>query len=119
MSRKQHIKPLKQQSSVPLTDERLQAYLNGSLTPEQQHEVELLLSAEGMESDAVEGLQEMNTNETQHIVHRINRQLKKDLKHQRKNKRTIKGMEWSWIAVFTVLLLGIVAYLILHLMLKR
>ncbi len=109
---------LNQQPSTPLTEEKLQDYLNGSLSLQEQHEVEQWLSTEGMESDALDGLQTINSIDTNHIVHRANHILKKQIKNHR-TKRSMKGIEWSWIAVVIILLLGIAAYLMMQLLLKK
>ena len=39
-----------------ISQEQLIAYLEGRLSAEEQHDVELWLAEEGMESDALEGL---------------------------------------------------------------
>ena len=109
---------LHQQPSTPLKEEKLQAYLAGLLSVEEQHEVEQWLASEGMEADALEGLQTINPDETKHMVHRVNHRLKKQLKLQRK-KHGLKGMEWSWLAVIILMLLAIVAYWVLHIMLQK
>lgn len=41
---------------TPLTPERLEAYIQGRLTPAEQHEVELLLEESPLHAEAVEGL---------------------------------------------------------------
>ena len=48
-----------QQARAVITEEMLLAYLEGKLTNDEQHAIEEQLSEEGMESDAMEGLQQM------------------------------------------------------------
>ena len=107
--------PLPNHQSSQFTEDLLVAYLNGSLSPEKQHEVEEWLSNEGMESDAVEGLQNLNSNESKAITQRINHKLKKQLKTKR-NKNRFIGMEWSWLFVLIIILLAVAAYLVLRMM---
>ena len=91
-------------------DDALMDYLAGDLTTEEQHEIEQWLSDEGMESDAVEGLQMMGAGETKHSVHRINTQLRKSLHGKKDKRRKIKNDQTTIIAIGVILLLAIVAW---------
>lgn len=94
-------------------EDMLMAYLAGTLTPEQQHEVEKWMADEGAESDAIEGLKMLNEGERHHSIHRLNHQLHKNLNSRKKKKRTAKTDSTTIIAIITVLLLAIVAWLVI------
>ena len=98
-----------------LTEEKLNAYLEGRLSVQEQHEVEQWLADEGMEADAIEGLKNITTNESTAITQRINRSLQQELhKKSRRRSKVIKDNNWAWVAVIIVLLLCIAAYLVMH-----
>jgi anti-sigma factor RsiW len=119
MSDLDNISSFDEEKQGKLSEEKLQAYLEGRLSPEEQHEVELWLAEEGMESDAMEGLKEMPPGETKQTVSRLNHNLRKQLTgKQRRRKEPIKNNQWSWMAIGVVLLLAILAYLVLHFMVK-
>ena len=103
-----------------LTEERLQAYLEGKLSASEMHEVEQWLSEEGMESDALEGLNNLPASQTHQSVHRINRQLHKELNAKKKHRRRgLRSDQWAWTAIMVVLLLCILAYALIYLAAKR
>lgn len=97
-----------------LSEEKLQAYLHGILSKEEEREIELLLSEENMESDALEGLQQLSAESTKSSVHKINRKLHQ-LTHKRKRRtRPFTENKWTWLAVVIVLLLVVLGYFVLH-----
>ncbi len=99
-----------------LPEDKLIAYLEGRLTAEEQHEVELWLAEEGMEADALEGLKNVPTNDTQQVVSRLNRDLhSKVAKNYRRRSRPIRDNKWAMVAVLLILLFAIVAYIIIKL----
>ncbi len=98
-----------------LSEERLQAYLEGRLSPKEQHEVELWLSEESMESDAVEGLKDARPEETRKAVSKINHGLAKKLGERRRRRRKPVGNStWTLVAIVMIILLCVVAYMVLH-----
>ena len=94
-------------------DDQLMNYLSGELSPEEQRDIELWLSDEGMESDAVEGLKMMDTGETRHSVHRINHQLRKTLHGKKERRKTPQTNQTTLIAICIILLLAIVALIVI------
>lgn len=103
-----------------LPEEKLMAYLEGKLSPGEQREVEAWLAEEGMESDALEGLQQLAPEETKQSAARLNNELHKMItsKKERRQKQ-IRNTPWSWTAILVILLLAILAYIVLHMMLKK
>ena len=95
-----------------LPEDKLMAYLEGRLTPEEQHEVEAWLSAEGMEADALEGLKELPASETKQLVNYINRNLHNRLGKNKRRHKPIANNQWAWIAVLIVLLLCVLGYVV-------
>lgn len=102
-----------------LPDELLMAYLEGRLSPEERHRVELWLATEGLESDALEGLQQLPVSDTKESVVAINYQLTQNLKKKKRKRKHFSGNFWSWLAVIIILLLTILAYIIIYLSVKR
>ena len=100
-----------------LPEEKLTAYLEGKLSPQEQHEVEEWLSGEGMESDALEGLQSLEAEETKKAVGKLNYELRKELGTRNKRRtKHIKDNKWSWLAIIIVLMLVIVCYIAIRVM---
>lgn len=97
-----------------LPEEKLLAYLEGRLSPQEQRDVEALLADEGMESDALEGLKELPAEQTQQLASRINYKLQHDLRKKRHHKRNhFADNKWAWLAVLVVLLLSVLGYCVL------
>jgi hypothetical protein len=95
-----------------LPEDKLMAYLEGKLSPEEQHEVEEWLAGEGMESDALEGLQALGPDETKKAVGKINYELRKELGARNKRRtKLIMDNKWGWLAIVIVLMLAIVCYI--------
>jgi anti-sigma factor RsiW len=103
-----------------LPEDKLMAYLEGRLSPEEQHEVEAWLAEEGMESDALEGLQQLAPGDAKQSAARLNNELRKMITGKKeRRKKQIRNTPWSWTAILVILLLAILAYMVLHLMLKK
>ncbi len=111
--------PGKQPNKKGLTEAQMQAYLEGTLSPEEQHEVEAFLSEEGMEADALEGLKDLGAEETKIAVGTINSNLRKQVLTRRaKRKKLITENKWAWIAIIAVLLLVVLAYIVIRMSVK-
>lgn len=101
--------------SDKLTENMLQAYFEGKLSTEQQHEVEMWLSETGMEADALEGLQTLPANESFAITNKLNRDLQQQIsKKPRRRSKAIKDNYWAWVAIVIILVLCILTYYIIH-----
>jgi anti-sigma factor RsiW len=100
--------------SDKLTEDMLQAYFDGKLSAEQQHEVEMWLSETSMEADALEGLQTIPANESREITNKLNRELQQQIrKKPRRRSKAIKDNYWAWIAIVVILILCVLAYSIM------
>lgn len=90
-----------------LSEELLMAYLGGKLSGDELHAVEQLLAGEGMESDALEGLQDFDAAEARAVTTSLNSQLQHSLKKKRRrSRRGIAEQRWAWMAIALVLLLA-------------
>lgn len=111
MSERKHIW---QQGNLP--EDKLMAYLEGRLSPQEQREVEALLGDDGPESDALEGLNELGANEAKQLSTRINYKLQHDLRTNKYRSKKLYGdNKWAWLAVLIVLLLCVLGYVVIKL----
>lgn len=97
-----------------LSDERLMEYIEGSLSPSEQHEIEKWLADEGMESDAIEGLMELKADETRATVSKLNQKLRATLNRKKRERRGLKTELTTLIAVALILFLIVIAYLMIR-----
>ena len=108
MTNNDYISPLQlgKGNKGSLPEDKLLAYLEGKLPPQEQHEVELWLAEEGMENDAQEGLAALAATERTQSIGRINTKLHKKLA---KPKRRTLRTDTNIIAVIIIILLMVVA----------
>ena len=100
-------------SGKPPAEDKLMAYLEGKLLPEEQRDIEQWLSEEGMESDAVDGLQSLPADDTQRTIKRLNQDLERTIKLKTRKRRQAKPDQTILVAVFIVLLLSVAAYVVI------
>ena len=98
-----------------LSEEQLLAYLEGRMPEAERRAVEELLSNEGMESDALEGLQAISPEETKALKLRLNAGLLQTLHRKRRSRRAMAQQRWTWIAIVLILLLAALGYAVIHL----
>jgi len=96
-----------------LSEEKLIAYLEGKLSPAEQHEVEKWLADEGMENDAVEGLRAIQPGQTKQSVSRLNHDLRRTLLNKKRKRRPLQANQQTWIAILIILLLVALAYIVI------
>ena len=97
-----------------IPEDKLMAYIEGKLSPAEQREVELWLADEGMESDAMEGLQTLKPQDTVHSVNKLNHSLRKAISGKKRGRRKPNTDQFTWLAIFIVLLLIVVAYIVVR-----
>ncbi|MFT3843859.1 MAG: hypothetical protein QM725_02310 [Lacibacter sp.] len=99
-----------------ISEQELQNYLEGKLSPEERHELEKRLASSEMMSDAEEGLSQVkNKEDVPVVVAEINRRLTMQL-HKRRHKK-LKGIPSQTLtitAAFIILLLIALAYFIIY-----
>ena len=119
---KENLKDILSNLNPDIDQETLLLYLQGKLTPEKQHELELKMMEGDFESDALEGLSGMKNK--QHVAG-IVEQLQHDLRNKtakrksRQRKMQIKSDPTLWIAVLIILFLIIISYIIIHFAMKQ
>lgn len=119
MSEHDHILPNEENRKAHLSEEQLIAYLEGRLPAGEQHEVEQWLTSGGMESDALEGLQELSPDETKQTLNRLNYQLHKNLHPQKNKRRYISDNRWTLLTIILILALTIAAFIIITMAVKK
>lgn len=103
-----------------LPEDKLMAYLEGKLSAAEQHEVEAWLAEEGLEADALDGLNDVPASEVKQMVTRANYDLHKTLSaKKRRRRRAIKDNPWAWVAVVIILLLCIIGYVVLNMSVEQ
>lgn len=93
-----------------IPEDKLAAYLEGTLSEKERLEVEAWLSEEGPESDAIEGLQLISTEDAQTAKRRINARLQQAIGRKRKKRSYLNNQKEVWIVVVIILLLIIVCF---------
>lgn len=105
-----------------IDQETLLLYLQGKLTAEKQHELELQMLDSDFEADALEGLQNMQDKQKLSlIVDQLNYDLKKRT-HTRKlrtERLKLKSDPSVWIAIVIFLLLIVISYFIIYRLLQQ
>lgn len=104
------------QPGTPVTEEQMLAYLEGRLAPEAARAVEEALADEGLESDAVEGLQDMDAAEVKRLSARLNHGLQRKIRSGKRVRRRGMDNRWALLAVAVILLAAVLAYAVIHFM---
>lgn len=99
-----------------IQQDKLLDYLNKNLSAAEAHELEKQMADDEFMSDAMEGLENIrNKKDISVLVQQLNAQLKKETakKKAKKEKRRLKDQPWLYIAIVTILLLAIIAYIVI------
>lgn len=97
--------------------EKLLEYLNRQLDENASHEFEEQMIDDPFMDDAVEGLSEMkNKTDLTNLAAELNIKLKKqiELKKQKKAKRNFTMQPATYVAIFTLLLLAVIAFIVIR-----
>jgi hypothetical protein len=108
-------------SNKDIDNQQLMDYLSGNLSGEPLHDVERSMADNSFLNDAVEGLQQMRDRKgLQAYVDELNASLQKSMakKKQRREKRRLKDNPWTYLTIGLVIFLCLVAYWIVHFLLK-
>ena len=108
--------------STDIDQETLLLYLQGKLSEEKKHEVEKKLVENEFAGDALEGLQEFrDKQQIAHMVELLNRDLKKKVekKKKRREKLELKDQSWLYVAIFIIIFLIIISYVIIQKLLSH
>lgn len=100
-------------SNEELNEEQLMQYLKGRASESELHAIESSINNSEFNSDAVEGLQELTTGaKLEDYVLQLNKSLNEQLglRKRQKNKRKIKYLLWSVVAVLIIVLLCLAGF---------
>jgi len=114
MSQQQPYDLFEPDGSSGLTEAQMLAYLEGRLSEAETRRVEKILSEEGMDSDAAEGLMNLPIAETREMVNQLNQKMQRQLKSRRVRRRADTQL-WTWVTVFLILILIALGYYLIKL----
>jgi ABC-type Na+ efflux pump permease subunit len=118
----ENLKDILSNLNPDIDQETLLLYLQGKLSPAQQHEVEKGMMDDDFENDALEGLSDFKD---QQKLSLLVDQLKADLKKKTEKKNKLrKKLELNLdpsiiVALVLILLLVIISYFVIHYYMKR
>lgn len=104
-------------SNKDIDNQKLMDYISGKLSGKDKHEVEQWMIDNNFESEALEGLQGLtHKKDLQLYVDQLNRELNQylQLKKHKRDRRKIKEIPWSYVAIILVLLFIIITYFLLQ-----
>ena len=104
-------------SNKDVDNQKLMDYISGKLSGSEKHQVEQWMIDNNFESEAMEGLQIMkDKKDLEKYVNQLNKELNQYLKQkkQRRDRKKIKEIPWSYFAIVLVLLLIIIAYFVIQ-----
>ncbi|MET0634593.1 MAG: hypothetical protein ABWZ25_01115 [Chitinophagaceae bacterium] len=100
-----------------IDQETLLLYLQDKLEGEQKHAVEQQLAANDFESDALDGLKELqDKKKINSIVEQLNRDLKRRTEKKKKRRDKLKLPDQGWLVISALILLMLIvfSYFIIH-----
>lgn len=102
--------------NTDIDQETLLKYINHQLSKEEVHHIEEKLTSTGFESDAVDGLHEIDKERLAFVVESLNRDLKKRTakKIARRKKRELKPQWWLYFSIILFLIILVLVYMYLH-----
>jgi hypothetical protein len=110
------LKNILSNSNKDIDNQQLMDYLSKQLSKAESHDLEKMMAEDEFMNDAVEGLEQIGNNKNiAAYTEQLNFELKKQLakKKQRKEKRRLKEQPWIYLAIITLLLLCIIAYVVI------
>ena len=113
---KKNIKNILSDEEQNIDEEKLMDYVNGKLSKEELHEIEMQMADSDFMNDAVEGLKEFSSKKDISLyAEQLNKDLHKNIqkKKSRKQKRKLKDQPWIMFTIILLLLLMIVSYLVI------
>lgn len=99
-----------------LNEQQLLNYVKGKTSVEEAHSVEKQMANSGFINDAVEGLQSLKEKSLDVFVYDLNKSLHQHLNKSKseKERRKIKDLQWVIYAVFIILIISLLAYIIIR-----
>jgi ferric-dicitrate binding protein FerR (iron transport regulator) len=108
-------------SNKDIDNQKLMDYLSGKLSEQEKHEVERWMADNDFTDDAMEGLQTLSGTGKKDLtlyVDQLNKELNQYIqqKKQRRERRRIKDNPWIYLALFLILLLVIMGYVVIKML---
>ncbi len=103
-------------SNKDIDNQKLMDYLAGKLSEQEKNEVERWMADNDFANEAVEGLQDFSAKKDLNIyVDQLNKELNQYIKHkkQRRERRKFQEQPWTYLAIFIILLLIILGYIVI------
>ncbi|WP_276481808.1 hypothetical protein [Paraflavitalea pollutisoli] len=103
-------------SNKDIDNQKLMDYLAGKLSEAEKHEVERWMADNDFADEAMEGLEQFsNKKDLTGYVDQLNKELNQYIqqKKQRREKRRIPEQPWTYLAIFLVLALIVLAWFII------
>jgi hypothetical protein len=104
-------------SNKDIDNQKLMDYISGKLSGKDKHEVEQWMVDNNFENEALDGLHIVkDKKDLETYVNQLNKELNQYLqqKKQRRDRKKIKEIPWSYLAIVLVLLLIIIAYVVIQ-----
>ena len=113
---KENLKDILSNLNPGVSQEALLLYLQGKLTPAEQHELEKSMMEDDFETEALEGLAQVeNKQKVTEAVEQLNKELRRKTVIKKGKKRNeLKEDPWLWIALLIILFLIVISYIIIH-----
>ena len=105
-----------------LNEQELMKYLEGNPSVEERYAIEKQMAESDFMNDAIEGLQQFHhPSKLIALKDQLNKQLRLETnkKQKRTKSRKIKDQQWMVMAVFAILSLCVLGYLLIHFYLKK
>lgn len=99
-----------------LSEQQLLDYLNGKLSAEERHAVEMQLAEDDLMRDAEEGLQEVKEKQNlDTVTAQLNARLAEQLKKRRKKvRKELPNQSLLIITTFIILVLMVIAFMVIY-----
>ncbi len=104
-------------SNKDIDNQKLMDYLGGKLSGKDKYEVEKWMADNEFVNEAVEGLQDFSGKKNlQAYVDQLNKDLNHYIQQKklRREKRKIKEAPWVYIAIFVVLAIVVIGYIMIR-----
>ncbi len=112
----ENLKDILKQLPTDIDQETLMRYLQGSLSPEKQNELEKQILDNDFAADAIDGLQDFgDKKKLALVVEQLNTDLKKKT-HRKKSRRlrSIQSEPWLLAALAIILVLIVLCYFLIY-----
>ena len=95
--------------------EKLMQYLNEQLSHSESHQLESDMESDPFMTEAMEGLEQVDTQIIPDVIDQLNISLRKEIKAKKRKKRNqiFSNQNWMYFAVILILILLIISYLVM------